>query len=507
MPKVQISKSAAAVYVRKSTAEHQRFSIENQLVAIGAYASARGLEIVRTYSDSGKSGLKVANRHALKQLLLDVQSGEAQYRSILVYDVSRWGRFQDADESAYYEYACKRAGIAVHYCAEQFTNDGTPLSTIVKGIKRAMAAEYSRELGVKVFAGQRNIVQRGFRLGSRPGYGMRRVLVDATGKPKQFLKFRERKSISSDRIVLAPGPKNEVDVVRWIFLTYARGERPETAIANSLNRRHIPNGLGTPWNIHMVRRILRNPKYIGENVWNRSTQRLGIAPRPNPPAEWIRSPINFKPIVAKRTYEKVQALIAARLERVPDSVILENLRKLHKKKGRLTTRMIDAERSLPSSSCIYWRFGGISKAYRKIGVEPRWSIAWVDVNQRLREMRRRIAETIRHMFESRGDSAVVSTFGRNLALRLNGKTSIYIILTRCVRGRWGGDRWRIRLEKTAGMGAAVVMRTDRENVAIAAYYFFPDARALREQREMKSHDLSAIDPYRIGGPAALLTLV
>ncbi|MEO6246527.1 MAG: hypothetical protein ABIQ12_13930 [Opitutaceae bacterium] len=27
------------------------------------------------------------------------------------YDVSRWGRFQDADESGYYEYICKRAGI------------------------------------------------------------------------------------------------------------------------------------------------------------------------------------------------------------------------------------------------------------------------------------------------------------------------------------------------------------------------------------------------------------
>lgn len=64
---------------------------------------------------------------------------------ILVYDVSRWGRFQDADESAHYEYICKRAGIQVAYCAEQFENDGSPVSTIVKSLKRAMASEYSRE--------------------------------------------------------------------------------------------------------------------------------------------------------------------------------------------------------------------------------------------------------------------------------------------------------------------------------------------------------------------------
>ncbi len=77
----------------------------------------------------------------------------ADYHAILVYDISRWGRFQDADESAYYEYICRRADIQVQYCAEQFENDGSPVATIVKGVKRAMAGEYSRELSVKVFAG------------------------------------------------------------------------------------------------------------------------------------------------------------------------------------------------------------------------------------------------------------------------------------------------------------------------------------------------------------------
>jgi hypothetical protein len=32
----------------------------------------------------------------------------------------------------------------VDYCAEQFKNDGSPTSTIVKSVKRAMAGEYSR---------------------------------------------------------------------------------------------------------------------------------------------------------------------------------------------------------------------------------------------------------------------------------------------------------------------------------------------------------------------------
>ena len=110
--------------------------------------------------------------------------GRADYDVILVYDVSRWGRFQDADESAYYEYICKRAGIQVAYCAEQFENDGSPVSTIVKGVKRAMAGEYSRELSTKVFAGQCRLIELGYRQGGPAGYGLRRQLIDGAGARK-----------------------------------------------------------------------------------------------------------------------------------------------------------------------------------------------------------------------------------------------------------------------------------------------------------------------------------
>jgi len=164
--------------------EHQRYSTENQADAIRRYAAERGIEIIRTYADEGKSGLRIDGRDALKKLLEDVQSGKADYELILVYDVSRWGRFQDADESAYYEYICKRAGVSVIYCAEQFENDGSPVSTIVKGVKRAMAGEYSRELSAKVFSGQCRLIELGFRQGGPPGYGLRRMLIDEAGAEK-----------------------------------------------------------------------------------------------------------------------------------------------------------------------------------------------------------------------------------------------------------------------------------------------------------------------------------
>lgn len=82
--------------------DHQKYSTENQSEATREYATRRGLEIVRTYADEGRSGLRLDGRAALKQLIDDVQISKANFTTILVYDVSRWGRFQDADESAYY---------------------------------------------------------------------------------------------------------------------------------------------------------------------------------------------------------------------------------------------------------------------------------------------------------------------------------------------------------------------------------------------------------------------
>jgi DNA invertase Pin-like site-specific DNA recombinase len=143
----------AAQYLRMSP-EHQQYSLLNQSAAIASYAEQNGFCIIRTYSDPGRSGLGIKNRPGLTNLLHDVVVHKYGFQAVLVYDVSRWGRFQDSDEAAHYEFLCKRAGIPVHYCTEQFKNDGSITSLLLKTIKRTMAAEYSRELGVKVHDGQ-----------------------------------------------------------------------------------------------------------------------------------------------------------------------------------------------------------------------------------------------------------------------------------------------------------------------------------------------------------------
>ena len=265
--------NSAAVYVRMST-EHQQYSTSNQMDVIRENAKKRGLGIVKEYSDEGKSGLNIQGRDSLSQMIRDVEEGRAQYSHILVYDVSRWGRFQDADESAYYEYICRRAGISVHYCAEQFENDGSPMSSVMKTMKRTMAGEYSRELSTKVFQGACRLIQLGYKQGGTAGFGLRRMLIDQNGARKAMLKMGEQKSIQTDRVVLVRGPEEEIKIVRWIFQTFIGEGKIESEIAAILNAQGVKTDFEREWNRATVHQILTNEKYIGNNVYHRTSCKL-----------------------------------------------------------------------------------------------------------------------------------------------------------------------------------------------------------------------------------------
>lgn len=325
----------AAEYVRMST-EHQQYSTQNQARTIREYAGQRGIDIVKTYSDDAKSGLVIGGRAALQQMIADVELGRAAFSVILVYDVTRWGRFQDTDESAYYEYRCRKAGMQVAYCAEQFENDGSPNSTIIKSVKRAMAGEYSRELSVKVFAGQCRLIELGYRQGGPAGFGLRRALVDARGEIKTELKRGEHKSLQTDRVVLVPGPDAEIQTVRRIYDRFLNHGRSENDIAAELNTCGILTDLGRAWTRATIHQILTNEKYIGNNVYNRRSFKLKRKRVANDPEMWIRSDGVFKAIIDPQHFHKVRAIIAARNRRFSDQDMLDRLTRLFQRHGYIS---------------------------------------------------------------------------------------------------------------------------------------------------------------------------
>ena len=375
----------AAAYVRMST-EHQQYSTENQLDTIKLYAAAHALEIVKIYTDAGKSGLRLEGRDSLIQLFRDVEGGQVSFSTILVYDVSRWGRFQDPDLAASFEVRCRQAGVSVQYCAEQFSNDGSPVSHVVKSLKRMMAGEYSRELSVKVFAGQSRLIQLGYRQGGVAGYGLRRQLVDAAGNPRAELAIGEHKSIQTDRVKLIPGPAEEVATVHWIYQRFVEAGYTETEIAEQLNYRGILSDLARPWTKGTVHQVLTNEKYIGNNVWNRSSFKLKDEHVHNPPDQWVRADGAFPALVDHVLFAAAQEIIQSRSYRMPDSEMLERLKKLYEKAGYLSGLIINESDDCPSSTAYQHRFGSLLRTYSLIGYTPSRDYDYVAANHQLRLM-------------------------------------------------------------------------------------------------------------------------
>jgi len=295
----------AAQYLRTST-QQQPYSIETQKEAIADYAYRKGLVITRTYVDEGRSGLTLAARRGFTSLLHDLVDGAPDIHAVLVHDISRWGRFQDIDESAHYEFICKTLGAPVHYCAEPFANDHAISTFILKSLKRSIAAEYSRELSVKCFNGQRHLAELGFHVGSMAGYGLRRMAVSADGCRTQLLQAGEYKSLTSDHIVLVPGPQKEVDVVKMIFAMASDKESTYRGIASELNGRGIPYKPGRHWRDYAIESIVKNKKYAGSNIWNQHTGKLGSPQRPTPSEQWVTVANAFTALVDTEAFNRAQ---------------------------------------------------------------------------------------------------------------------------------------------------------------------------------------------------------
>lgn len=485
--------SCAAVYVRMST-EHQQYSTSNQMDVIRDYAKRRGLKIVKEYSDEGKSGLNLQGRDSLAQMISDVQEGRAEFCCILVYDISRWGRFQDADESAFYEYVCRRAGVLVHYCAEQFENDGSPVSTIVKGVKRAMAGEYSRELSAKVFHGACNLVQRGFRQGGTAGFGLRRMLLNEKHEPKGLLKMGEQKSIQTDRVVLVPGPEEEVATVRWIYQAFVNEGKIESEIAAALNAKGIKTDFDREWNRATVHQVLTNEKYIGNNVYHRTSFKLKRKHVVNPPERWIRAERVFEGIVESELYLRAREIILARSQKLSDEEMLEKLRALLKQHGRISGILIDEAEGLPSSTAFGHRFGTLLNAYRLIGYDPGIDFSFIEENRRLRKRHPEIVASVVQQITALGGTTEWDK--QTELLHVNRELRVSIVLCRHTLTAAGSSRWLIRLDAGLKPDITIAVRMDATNEGIRDYYLLPGIDMTWERLRVAEANGVYLDTYR-----------
>lgn len=262
-------------YYRHSARDRQENSVAIQQELVQKWAKDNGVDIIHEFADRGKSGLTAEGRDGFNDMMDNwVRQHKENFDFVLCLDVSRWGRFQDIDLSATYSAECKKHGKQVIYTTLGMPRPDDPLYPVYLQFERFRAAQYSKELSVKVSHGCIKIAQQGYWVGGSPPYGYDRLLLDEARKPVHVLEHRQKKSIQNQRVTLTLGPAEQVATVRRIFTELIDNGPDLDQIAESLNRDGLRSALGGPWSADKIRRILSNQLYAGTMVYNKTTQKL-----------------------------------------------------------------------------------------------------------------------------------------------------------------------------------------------------------------------------------------
>jgi len=367
----KISKYRAVAYYRHSAQDRQENSVEIQQDQVRQFAQEHDIEIIREFADRGKSGLSTEGRDGFNEMISDYVEGEKEaFEFVLVLDVSRWGRYQDTDLSAYFTGLCAKHGKQVVFTTIGFGEKNDLLHGLHLSIERYRAASYSRELSTKVFKGCAKIASQGFRAGGMPPYGFHRLLLDEQRKPVQILERGQRKSIQNQRVTLTHGAEDEVAVVQRIFKEFVQREYTPKQIAMVLNTERIPSPGGRQWSTGCIKAVLENELYVGTMVYNRTSQRLKSASHHNPKDEWIRAENAFPAIVDHELFDKAQLMIEAAEEarRVKYSAedMLARLRLLYEEYGTVRTSLVAADPEMVSAATYAHRFKTFTGAYQHL---------------------------------------------------------------------------------------------------------------------------------------------
>lgn len=359
-------------YYRHSAQDRQENSVAIQQELVRKWAEENGIDVIHEFSDRGKTGLTAEGRDGFNAMMNNWVKKRDDFDYVLCLDVSRWGRFQDIDLSATYSAECKKHGKNVIYTTLGMPRPDDPMFPVYLQFERYRAAQYSKELSVKVFHGCITIAKQGYWPGGSPPYGYDRLLLDEARKPLHVLEPNQKKSIHNQRVTLTPGNEQHVNTIQRIFNEFVKDSNPTditkrlNCICDDLNSDNVPAPRGGKWNAGMLRRILTNPMYAGTLVYNKTTQKLATPTRRNPRDKWIRTSNAFEPIVDPEVFEQAQFIFAQAALRFTPEVMINHLERLHRTHGFVRPGMLSADTDSPSASTYGKHFASLDAAYQRV---------------------------------------------------------------------------------------------------------------------------------------------
>lgn len=287
-------------YLRLSNEEAQggeSSSITNQRMIVQNYCRQNGITLVREFVDDGYSGGNF-DRPAFQEMMKQLQQGKAN--TVITKDLSRLGR--DMREASYYaEQFFPEHGI--HYIAIS-DNFDTERENLMAPFLFAMNEVYLRDSSRKVKDVIRSKRENG-QYCACPPYGYRkdnqnkhRLAPDEMTAPVVLRIFEQAaKGDSSRKIALDLNEDGVIPPLKYRVLYRDEFSEEGAARASDL------------WNYTTVKRILKNPVYLGHTLLGKS-KKVSVKSKkkvPVPREDWAVTENTHPPLVSNNLYERAQA--------------------------------------------------------------------------------------------------------------------------------------------------------------------------------------------------------
>lgn len=243
-----MSNKGCYIYTRVSTAiQVDGYSLDAQRQRVRDYAKFQGFDVIREFSDEGKSGKNIDGRPAFTEMINLIKANVDNIAYVLVFKLSRFGR--NAADVLNTLQTMQDYGVNL-ICVEDGIDSSKDSGKLVISVLSAVAEIERDNILVQTMAGRRQKAKEGKWNGGFAPYGYK--LVD--GK----LEMAE----------------DEAEVIKLIYDLYLHTTKGAPAIAAELNKRGITkkvrqNGTMSTFTSSFITKVIDNPVYSGMLAYGR----------------------------------------------------------------------------------------------------------------------------------------------------------------------------------------------------------------------------------------------
>ena len=279
-------KTKAVIYARFSSENQRDESIDAQIRAIQEYAKRNDIEIIEIYTDRARSATS-DKRPDFQRMVKD--SEKENFDMVIVHKLDRFSR--DKYDSVYYKKRFLKNGVKVVSVTEQL--DDSPESVILESVLEGMADYYSKNLAREAMKGMKETAYKCQHTGGTPPLG-----YDVDKETRKYI-------IN----------KKEAKAVKLIFEKYLQGHTV-MSIVEELNDTGYKTKKDVFFGTNSIRSIIKNEKYCGTFVFNKSSSKDAFGRRNNHKTKDEKDIIRIKggmpSIISEGDYEKAQSLMESK---------------------------------------------------------------------------------------------------------------------------------------------------------------------------------------------------